>query len=173
MTLKRFTRRDILKVVGAGVVGVGALNRAEATEDETVEIEVDDDIFDPDEVEIDTGTTVRWIWTGVRAHNINPINLPADADWDGHPEMAVTGEYEYTFTIPGVYEYTCDPHPGMDGTVTVRGSDGATPPDDHASTPDDNADSLPGPGILGAVGSLVGAGAVLRWWAGNRNEDND
>ena len=83
------------------------------------EIEVGDNYFDPEELTIEVGTTVRWVWVGDIDHNVNPTSQPDGADWEGHPELQTEGEYEFTFTVPGVYEYTCDPHPGMDGRIEV------------------------------------------------------
>lgn len=66
------------------------------------------------------------------------------------------------------------------GTISLRDAtstptQGPTPTsDDPASTPtptptpggDD--DAIPGPGIVGGIGSLVGTGYVLKWWKNNR-----
>ena len=87
------------------------------------EIEVGDNYFDPEELTIEVGTTVRWVWVGDIDHNVNPTSQPDDADWDGHPDLQREGEYEFTFEVVGTYEYTCDPHPGMDGVIEVVEAD--------------------------------------------------
>lgn len=74
--------------------------------------------FDPERVEIDPGTTVRWEWNS-DGHNVAPVSVPDDADWNGHPEIGDRGnEYEYTFEVPGTYEYECEPH-STAGTIVV------------------------------------------------------
>ena len=85
-------------------------------------VEVGDNYFEPEDLTIEPGTTVVWEWVGQVEHNINPDDdQPEGADWEGHPELIVEGEYEYTFEIEGTYDYVCDPHVGvgMVGSVEV------------------------------------------------------
>jgi len=85
----------------------------------TETVEVGDNWFEPEDLGIEPGTTVVWEWVGDVDHNINPTDIPDDSDWEGHPELISDGTYEYTFDVEGNYAYTCDPHPGMDGTIEV------------------------------------------------------
>ncbi|WP_255170210.1 cupredoxin domain-containing protein [Natrononativus amylolyticus] len=85
----------------------------------TEHIEIGDNYYEPESVTVEPGTTVVWEWVGDIDHNINPTSQPDDADWEGHPDLISDGEYEFTFDVEGEYAYTCDPHPGMDGTVVV------------------------------------------------------
>lgn len=84
--------------------------------------------FDPQDVEIRAGETVRWEWDSDN-HNIRVEDLPDGADWRGTP--GDDGEtydegfvYEHTFETVGQYEYDCVPHSGvhMEGAVTVEPS---------------------------------------------------
>ncbi|WP_101294750.1 halocyanin domain-containing protein [Halegenticoccus soli] len=75
--------------------------------------------FDPPAVEISTGTTVVWEWTGEGgAHNV--------AAEDGSFESEMTDEkgytFEHTFDAAGTYTYVCVPHEtmGMKGAVVVE-----------------------------------------------------
>lgn len=90
----------------------------------TIDVGPDGDLlFEPERVEIEPGTTVRWVWNS-DGHNVEPVSVPDDADWNGHPEIGDRGnEYEYTFDVPGTYEYECEPHAvaGMTGTIVVSG----------------------------------------------------
>ena len=72
-----------------------------------------DDFFDPEHVVVDAGTTVTWEWEGRRPHNVVG---------EGFESELYTGEGEFTHTFdePGMYEYTCTLHHGMDGVVEVR-----------------------------------------------------
>ncbi|MCU4741774.1 cupredoxin domain-containing protein [Natronoglomus mannanivorans] len=95
--------------------GNGAANGGGGTET----VAVGDNYFEPEDLTIEPGTTVEWIWEGSAQHNINPTEQPDGADWEGHVELQDSGEYEHTFDVEGDYAYTCDPHPGMDGTISV------------------------------------------------------
>jgi plastocyanin len=82
--------------------------------------------FDPQTVTVPQGETVRWEWAGP-GHNVRPGSQPADADWTGTPggdgETYDEGyAYEFTFEVPGQYDYYCAPHRsiGMTGSVVVE-----------------------------------------------------
>ncbi|MCU4741447.1 plastocyanin/azurin family copper-binding protein [Halobacteria archaeon AArc-m2/3/4] len=85
----------------------------------TETVAVGDNYYEPEDLAIEPGTTVQWVWEGSAQHNVNPTDQPDGADWEGHVELQDSGEYEHTFDAEGDYAYTCDPHPGMDGTITV------------------------------------------------------
>ena len=79
-------------------------------------------VFDPEEVTISPGTTVRWVWES-DTHNVVPTEQPEESNWEGHPDIENAGyEYEHTFETPGTYEYVCEPHEsaGMVGSITVE-----------------------------------------------------
>ena len=84
-----------------------------------------DDTFSPQDVTVETGTTVRWEFESV-GHNVKPDEIPDESDWTGTEggdfDTLPAGEtHEHTFEIPGTYEYYCGPHRqfGMQGTVEV------------------------------------------------------
>jgi len=83
-------------------------------------------VFEPAELTIAPGTTVRWVWDSDN-HNVVRSNQPEGADWDGteggDSETYNTGhEYSHTFEVEGTYEYYCTPHEsaGMVGSITVQ-----------------------------------------------------
>ena len=62
------------------------------------------------------GTTVTWINTDDMVH----FNKD-DAGTEFSMPMLKTGmRYSHVYTKPGVYHYTCVPHPWMKGTITVK-----------------------------------------------------
>lgn len=86
-------------------------------------VEVSSNQFTPKDITIDVGQTIRWENKG-GTHNVNG-NL---ATFPSNPEGFSSGSpssanwtFDFTFEIPGVYNYQCDPHAslGMTGTVTV------------------------------------------------------
>ncbi len=131
------TRRDVLRGTAgigataalAGCLGGGgggdedieALDAPEGTE--VVEVGPDGNyVFDPEELTISPGTTVRFVWLS-GTHNVAVSSQPADADWSGHETIEGRGfSFEYTFEVPGRYEYVCTPHQaqGMTGAIIVE-----------------------------------------------------
>jgi plastocyanin len=77
-------------------------------------VEVDDNVFEPDDVEVKVGDTVTWRWVGQTDHNV----ISEEKDLFKSPTQK-DGEFEHTFEEAGTFEYTCTIHPGMNGNVTV------------------------------------------------------
>lgn len=75
-----------------------------------------------DPLQISTGMTVRFDW-GSNTHNVHVTSQPENADWSGHDQIQNDGfSFEYEFTVPGTYEYVCEPHEslGMVGSIVVE-----------------------------------------------------
>ncbi len=88
-------------------------------------VEVSSNVFTPADITIQVDESVRWINTG-GFHNVNgSTNTYPDnpEGFDNGPASDEAWIFDFTFTIPGVYDYQCDPHVGlgMVGTVTVEG----------------------------------------------------
>lgn len=84
---------------------------AEATNSVTIQ----DFAFSPKSITVKAGTTVTWTNQDSVKHNVV-------SDSDGGPDgpLLSKGEtYSYTFAKAGTYDYHCQPHPYMKGTVTV------------------------------------------------------
>ncbi len=126
-------RRTYLKAA-AGVTTAGVLagctdNAEEPADDPAVDDGVTtvlvgpegQNIFEPEELTIDAGTTVQWVWES-DTHNLALVEGP-DGGWEGYDEIEDDGfEYEHTFEVEGTYEYVCEPHEALDmfGTIIVR-----------------------------------------------------
>lgn len=93
-----------------------------STADHEIAVGPDEEFaFDPEEVRIDRGETVRWVWES-DGHLITPKEKPPESDWRGNEDVESAGfVHEHTFDVEGVYEYVCAPHEsvGMDGTIVV------------------------------------------------------
>lgn len=75
------------------------------------EVSVVDNQFEPRVIEIATGDTVTWTWSG---------SAPHDVDGEGfQSEVQSTGTFQHTFDIAGEYQYVCNIHSGMTGLVVV------------------------------------------------------
>jgi plastocyanin len=87
--------------------------------------------FDPDELNISVGDTVRWTWFSNNHSVTSGACDAADSQFCSPDDMncaagilSNTGTvYEHTFSAPGVYAYFCDAHclSGMTGVVNVSG----------------------------------------------------
>ena len=127
----RPTRRSTL----AGAAGLLALSlgwRARAAETVQVNIPQTRTAFEPAEVSIRVGDTVRWRNRGIVEHSV--ICDPAKAKVAAHggvpkgaqPFASVLGEegvFEHRFDVAGTYLYFCGEHEemGMLGRVIVSG----------------------------------------------------
>lgn len=75
--------------------------------------------FQPANLVVAAGTTVRWAWaTTATPHNVTPSG--AGTEPAASPTTAAPFAFAHTFNTPGVYAYECTVHPGMTGTVTVN-----------------------------------------------------
>jgi plastocyanin len=141
-------------------------------------------VFSPADVAIVTGQAVRWTWTNV--HNVQ------FADGTGSATVA-NGTFTRRFLEPGLYEYACSLHDGMEGTVTATGApvpdDGTGTPDDGTGLPDDGTDTTDDgngttddgtdtttgtdrdAGAAGSTGSSDGGTAVFAAPAGSASTD--
>jgi|GEM_PF-3309066 len=80
-----------------------------------------DNTFDPGTLNVQVGTTVRWVNNGAHAHTITSD----DGKWDSG-DLAPGASYTVTFTTAGTYKYHCKHHKGMVGTIVV-GEPGKAP----------------------------------------------
>ena len=108
------TRRKLLP---AGLFAV-LLPAVALANGEVVTVEMVDNEFVPDELEVTTGTTVRWVNEASRT--FHDVYFP-DEDVGSPPRMFPEEAWERTFDEPGTYEYICRPHEGrgMVGVVHV------------------------------------------------------
>lgn len=108
---------------GTSVFGTPGADNTSCTVTPDYVIESSNFAFTPSDITINVGETV--LFTNVSGtHNVNGTQ----ATFPDNPESFSSGapaggnwEYEFTFTIAGVYNFQCDPHAGsMQGTVTVE-----------------------------------------------------
>lgn len=140
-------RRRFLSTLAAGGTaslagcGVGGGNTPGADAD--YDVGMGASVFEPPEIAVQVGETVRWKNTNSRAHTVTAYGsaIPAGTDYwatgDYESEQAArdafygsfggaisSGDsYEHTFETPGEHHYFCIPHErgGMVGVVVVEG----------------------------------------------------
>lgn len=88
----------------------------------TADVEVLDNSFTEENIQVKPGTKVVWTNDGRQNHDVVPID--DDADWGVEPgDFKVGDVYEHTFDEPGTYRYYCTLHgsktSGMVGAVVV------------------------------------------------------
>lgn len=116
------SRRKILVAIAlVAIAGIGILTTAYVVADRLTEpgdpvlgvtaIEVRDNSFSPDAVQVAAGSTMTWTWEGDHKHNIHGGGLDAPSQTEG--------TYTHTFDEPGTYDYECTLHFGMKGRVIV------------------------------------------------------
>ena len=69
--------------------------------------------FQPETIKIKAGDTVTWKWREKVSHNIV-------GKGGIEKKVADNGTYTHTFEKKGTFDYRCEIHPGMDGSVVVE-----------------------------------------------------
>ncbi len=83
----------------------------------SVNVEIVDYAFHPQNITVTPGTTVEWYNNGSMAHTVTSLTgAPASFD-SGVLNPGST--FTYTFTVGGKYAYYCKIHPFMRGNVSV------------------------------------------------------
>lgn len=118
--MNRLTAFAILAVVVL-VAGVGALLYRASTGSANTQVSISNYSFQPSNLTVKAGTTVRWVNFDTVGHTVtfgahDDMGSGMDSGLMGH-----MGTFSATFAEPGAYEYHCDPHPYMTGTVVVTG----------------------------------------------------
>lgn len=85
-------------------------------EEKVVEVEMLEYEYHPTELEVEVGTTVRWV--NVEKRTSHDIYF-ADEDI-GSPRLFPDESWERTFEEPGTYPYHCRPHEDRDMEGMVR-----------------------------------------------------
>ena len=79
-----------------------------------VEIVISNFSFEPAELSISVGTTVKWTNKDSASHTVTS----ATGDWDSGG-LSKGQSFSRTFTQAGTFAYQCTVHPTMKGTITV------------------------------------------------------
>jgi plastocyanin len=122
----------VLALMGTGFVvaamhgnlRVGGAAQASASQDKPVfgvtQVYMRHEQFSPARVEVVLGTTVTWTNQDNVPHNVTiaPVVMSSSNDWESR--LLYPGQsFSYTFTSQGTFQYHCQEHPGMIGTVIV------------------------------------------------------
>jgi plastocyanin len=75
-----------------------------------------DNKYDPPQLEVPAGTTVRWTNRGAEDHDVGSMDLKTILS----PTLKPGASFETTLTQPGTIPYFCSFHDDMAGTIVVR-----------------------------------------------------
>ena len=164
--LKRLLVPTLVIALFIGSAAVVWASQPAAPAAATVNIEMRDNMFVPQNVTVNVGDTVVWTNVGQRPHDATAGNGAFSS-----PRRMMNGQtFSWTATTAGTIDYVCTIHEaqGMVGTIVVQGgTGGAAPP---AAAPRTGGGGMAGtqvPSLL--LGLLsVGLGAVAGVVAGLR-----
>lgn len=82
---------------------------------EAKKVKIGDSAFEPADLNVKVGTTVKWTNDDKKPHTVTSDK----GDW-GSNELAPGQTFTATFTKAGTFEYHCELHKDMKGTITVK-----------------------------------------------------
>lgn len=112
-----------LALVGGAVAGCGSDDEVTLVEGVVAPVDVVDNSFRPETIEVAAGTEIEWSNLGRSEHDVLPVE---GHDW-GTPEgtFGPDAVYRHRFTEPGTFAYYCSLHgtttKGMVGSIVVTG----------------------------------------------------
>lgn len=103
-------RRDVLRAFAGAALPLAAHAQ------QVAQVDIRDYRFQPETLAVPAGTTVRWTNHEKRtSHSV----LFGGADAIESERLLPGDSWERRFDKPGVYPYTCGPHPEMKGRIDV------------------------------------------------------
>jgi plastocyanin len=127
MRSRSITAVALVAVLGLGVGACGDDDDDDTGTDDTTSSEddgagdgpsvtIDDFAFDPDEITVAVGGTIRVSNDDSTRHTFTS----EEAGFDTELDAGASADVEVDATEPGTYEWICKIHPSMKGTVTVE-----------------------------------------------------
>ena len=113
---------DVTRGQAAKIVSSAFLGSCPAPPAETSFVEIINFDYQPRNLVVPNGTTVRWFNYDLDYHTVTSTTGGVP---DGRFDSGRINQYDswaFTFDTPGTYEYYCTPHPYMVGSVTVAES---------------------------------------------------
>jgi len=103
-------------VLGALLLAAATFAPAAPAANGVAEVRIENYKFDPPELKVKAGTTVKWVNNEKRASHsviwLGPGGFESERMFPGE-------SYQRKFDRPGTYPYSCGPHPEMKGLVVV------------------------------------------------------
>ncbi len=99
----------------AATSGVVLFAAAASAEQQPVEVRMASNLYDPAELTVPAGTSVRFVNLDLDTHTVSQRGGGFESGL-----MFQRDTWSYTFSTPGSFEYFCLPHPFMVGKITVE-----------------------------------------------------
>ena len=135
----RTRKRKLIALLFLGSALIGACtdnagtSKSGSSGDDATDIAVVNIAYDPASIEIDAGTSIRWLNEDEGVRHTVTSGLPGDNGVPGvsegeppKPDGVFDGDlpdassgFTFTFDEPGTYAYFCRVHPSMTGEVIV------------------------------------------------------
>jgi amicyanin len=109
------TQAVVVAVLCGPVVGAMLAVTVVRAQDAPKEITIDNFTFAPPELNINVGTTVKWV-----NHDDIPHSVVEKAKAFRSKALDTDDSYSFTFTSAGTFDYFCGLHPHMVGKVIVK-----------------------------------------------------
>ncbi len=107
--------------VACGSDGYGTGTGSEETGEQrgSNEVWMEDTSFNPQNLEVGSGTTVTWTNKSSHTHTVTSGNDGEGDDLFNSGNLSEGQSFSYTFNRTGNYSYFCENHSGMTGVITV------------------------------------------------------
>ena len=99
---------------GAMVLLVAAMG-SNAAQAATIEVSIDNFVFNPQTVTVKAGDTVTWV-----NHDDIPHTATSSTGVFRSKALDTDDKFSFTFTTPGSFKYFCALHPHMTGSIVVE-----------------------------------------------------
>ncbi len=114
---------------GGGSSNKGNVNKPKPTpvvfDSQSANVDVVDNKFTPPIIQIKRGTTVTWHFKGNVSHTVTSVAGTGMKFDSGGRTKGMT--YDVTFNTPGKFDYYCNIHHIMEGTIYVTDESGQIP----------------------------------------------
>ncbi len=108
-------RRVVFCITAIAVAASTVIGTAHDDQGKNMRITIGNFSFLPQIVTVKAGTTVTWINKDDVPHTVSSTTQKFRSG-----VLDTDGEFSYTFSDPGTYEYFCSVHPHMTGKVIVQ-----------------------------------------------------
>lgn len=109
--------RRLSLLAAAPLVVAGCGSGGSSARPPVLSVTLHNDTYAPADILVKVGDTVEWVWAdGSVPHNIDGASDLGPFD-SGAP--TTSGMWMFRFKQAGTFQYHCDVHPAMIGTVTV------------------------------------------------------
>jgi len=92
-----------------------AIAAASPARAETIEVKIDNFVFNPQQITVHAGDTVTWVNHDDIPHTVTSKTLVFRSK-----ALDTDDRFSFTFTAPGSFPYFCSLHPHMTGTIVVE-----------------------------------------------------